>query len=132
MDPRPPHNAGVASSGSSCGDGLVAIATNNNQETICSRPKVGPSQENMLALLSTLRLHKVQSMMNLRQVLESGASAAFAIANPGKRSASAGLLFQLSAPLFRGKRISFGNAPAAPLAEPRSPVALLTFDVKWC
>jgi hypothetical protein len=36
----------------------------------------------MRALLSTLRLHKVQSMMNLRQVLEAGAPAAFAIANP--------------------------------------------------
>jgi len=36
----------------------------------------------MLAFLSTLRLHKVQAMMNLRQVLEAGAAAAFAIANP--------------------------------------------------
>jgi hypothetical protein len=36
----------------------------------------------LLALLSTLRLHKVQAMMNLRQVLEAGAAAAFAIANP--------------------------------------------------
>jgi hypothetical protein len=35
-----------------------------------------------LALLSAVRLHKVQSMMNLCQVLEAGASAAFAIANP--------------------------------------------------
>ncbi len=35
-----------------------------------------------LALFSTLRLHKVQSMMNLRQVLEAGAAAAFAIGNP--------------------------------------------------
>jgi hypothetical protein len=40
-------------------------------------------KHHMLALLSTLRLHKVQSMMNLRQVLEAGAAAAFAIANPG-------------------------------------------------
>jgi hypothetical protein len=39
----------------------------------------------MLALLSTLRLHKVQSMLNLRQVLEAGAAAAFAIANPEMR-----------------------------------------------
>jgi len=37
-----------------------------------------------LALFSTLRLHRVQSMMNLRQVLEAGAGAAFAIANPGQ------------------------------------------------
>lgn len=35
-----------------------------------------------LALLSAVRLHKVQSMMNLRQVLEAGACAAYAIANP--------------------------------------------------
>ena len=39
-------------------------------------------KHHMLALLSTLRLHKVQSMTNLRQVLEAGAAAAFAIANP--------------------------------------------------
>jgi hypothetical protein len=39
-------------------------------------------KHHMLALLSTLRLHKVQSMMNLRQVLEASAAAAFAIANP--------------------------------------------------
>lgn len=39
-------------------------------------------KHHMLALLSTLRLHKVQSMMNLRQVLEAGTAAAFAIANP--------------------------------------------------
>jgi hypothetical protein len=36
-----------------------------------------------LALFSAVRLHKVQSMINLRQVLEAGACAAFAIANPG-------------------------------------------------
>jgi hypothetical protein len=39
-------------------------------------------KHHMLALLSTVRLHKVQSMMNLRQALEAGAAAAFAIANP--------------------------------------------------
>jgi hypothetical protein len=36
-----------------------------------------------LALFSTVRLHQIQAKMNLRQVLEAGASAAFAIANPG-------------------------------------------------
>jgi hypothetical protein len=36
-----------------------------------------------LALFSTVRLHQIQARMNLRQVLEAGASAAFAIANPG-------------------------------------------------
>lgn len=35
-----------------------------------------------LALFSTVRLQKVQAMMNLRQTLEAGACAAFAIANP--------------------------------------------------
>jgi hypothetical protein len=35
-----------------------------------------------LSVLSALRLHRVQAMMNLRQVLEAGAAAAFAIANP--------------------------------------------------
>ncbi len=39
-------------------------------------------KHHMLALLSILRLHKVQAMMNLRQVLEAGAAAAFAIGNP--------------------------------------------------
>jgi hypothetical protein len=39
-------------------------------------------KHHMLALLSIVRLHKVQAMMNLRQVLEAGAAAAFAIANP--------------------------------------------------
>jgi len=39
-------------------------------------------KHHMLALLSVLRLHKVQAAMNLRQVLEAGAAAAFAIANP--------------------------------------------------
>jgi len=35
-----------------------------------------------LALFSTMRLHKVQAMMDLRQAVEAGASAAYAIANP--------------------------------------------------
>jgi hypothetical protein len=35
-----------------------------------------------LALFSAVRLHKIQAMMNLRQTLEAGANAAFAIANP--------------------------------------------------
>lgn len=34
-----------------------------------------------LSLFSALRLHKVQTMMNLRQVLEAGSCAAYAIAN---------------------------------------------------
>jgi hypothetical protein len=39
-------------------------------------------KHHMLAVLSTVRLHRVQAKMNLRQVLEAGAAAAFAIANP--------------------------------------------------
>ena len=38
-----------------------------------------------LAFLSALRLHRVQAMVNLRQVLEAGAGAAYAIANPDIR-----------------------------------------------
>jgi hypothetical protein len=38
-----------------------------------------------LAFLSALRLHKVQAMLNLRHVLEAGAGAAYAIANPDVR-----------------------------------------------
>jgi hypothetical protein len=38
-----------------------------------------------LSVFSALRLHKVQAMMNLRQVLEAGAAAAFAVANPETR-----------------------------------------------
>jgi hypothetical protein len=39
-------------------------------------------KHHVLSVFSALRLHKVQAMMNLRQVLEAGAAAAFAIANP--------------------------------------------------
>ena len=39
-------------------------------------------KQHMLAFLSALRLHNVQAMMNLRQVLEAGAAAAYAIAKP--------------------------------------------------
>jgi len=36
----------------------------------------------LLALFSAVRLHHIQAMMNLRQVLEAGSCAAYAIANP--------------------------------------------------
>lgn len=39
-------------------------------------------KHHLLALFSTVRLHKVQAFMDLRQTLEAGANAAFAIANP--------------------------------------------------
>ena len=42
-------------------------------------------KQHTLAFLSALRLHKVQAMLNLRQVLEAGAGAAYAIANPDVR-----------------------------------------------
>lgn len=38
-------------------------------------------KHSLLALFSTVRLHRVQAMMDLRQVLEAGACAAYAIAN---------------------------------------------------
>ncbi len=40
------------------------------------------TKHHLLAVFSTARLHQIQAMMNLRQVLEAGACAAFAIANP--------------------------------------------------
>lgn len=42
-------------------------------------------KHHLLAILSTLRLQHTQSMMNLRQVLEASASAAYSIANPDKK-----------------------------------------------
>ena len=42
-------------------------------------------KHHMLAFLSTLRLHRVHAMLNLRQVLEAGAGAAYAIENPDVR-----------------------------------------------
>ena len=39
-------------------------------------------KHHMLALLSFCRLHRVQGMMNLRQVLEAGVAAAFALVQP--------------------------------------------------
>lgn len=39
-------------------------------------------KHHLLAHFSTVRLHHIQAMMNLRQVLEAGSCAAYAIANP--------------------------------------------------
>lgn len=39
-------------------------------------------KHHLLALLSVMRKHHVQAMMNLRQVLESGVNAGYALANP--------------------------------------------------
>lgn len=41
-------------------------------------------KHNTLALFSALRLHNIQAMMDLRQELEAGSCAAYAIANPNK------------------------------------------------
>jgi hypothetical protein len=40
------------------------------------------AKHHLLAVFSTVRLHHIQATMNLRQVLENGSCAAFAIANP--------------------------------------------------
>jgi len=39
-----------------------------------------------VALFSTVRLHRIQAMMDLRQTLEAGACAAYAIANTDQAS----------------------------------------------
>lgn len=41
-------------------------------------------KHHLLALFSSVRLHHIQAMMDLRQVLEAGSCAAYAIANPAK------------------------------------------------
>ena len=41
-------------------------------------------KHHLLAHFSAVRLHHIQAMMNLRQVLEAGSCAAYAIANPGQ------------------------------------------------
>ena len=41
-------------------------------------------KHNILALLSVVRLHHIQAMLNLRQVLEAGANAAYALGNPNQ------------------------------------------------
>lgn len=41
-------------------------------------------KHHLLSLFSAVRLHHIQTMMNLRQTLEAGSCAAYAIANPDK------------------------------------------------
>lgn len=60
-----------------------------------------------LALFSTLRLHKVQAMMNLRQTLEAGACAAFAIANPEHVHFVVADEFDILDPVPAGKRYAW-------------------------
>lgn len=51
----------------------------------CARFVAILKKHHMLALLSAVRLHKSQAMIDLRQALEAGSSAAFAVANPEDR-----------------------------------------------
>ena len=41
-------------------------------------------KHHLLAIFSAVRLHHIQAMLNLRQALEAGSCAAYAIANPGQ------------------------------------------------
>jgi hypothetical protein len=60
-----------------------------------------------LALFSTLRLHKVQAMLNLRQTLEAGACAAFAIANPDHAHFVVADEYDILDPMPAGKRYAW-------------------------
>jgi hypothetical protein len=57
------------------------IAAVNRDRMIFGRFFALAKKHHMLAIMSAVRLHKVQAMMNLRQVLEAGAAAAYGIAN---------------------------------------------------
>jgi hypothetical protein len=58
------------------------IKSVNTGQEIAARFHSQVKKHHTLAVFSIVRLHKVQAMMNLRQALEAGASAAFAIRNP--------------------------------------------------
>jgi len=60
-----------------------------------------------LALFSLLRLHKVQAMLNLRQTLEAGACAAFAIAHPGHEHFVVADEHDILDPVSAGKRYTW-------------------------
>jgi hypothetical protein len=60
---------------------LAVKSIDRDHETF-SRFMSQVAKHHLLAVFSTVRLHHIQAMMNLRQVLENGACAAFAIANP--------------------------------------------------
>ena len=61
---------------------LFVEAVDQDRSDIFGRLLSLMKKHHMLAFLSALRLHHVQAMMNLRQVLEAGAAAAYCIANP--------------------------------------------------
>ena len=60
----------------------VAVKSIDQERAIFVRFLSQVKNHHRLAAFSTVRLHRIQAMMNLRQVLEAGACAAFAIANP--------------------------------------------------
>jgi hypothetical protein len=59
-----------------------AVKSVNRDHAIFVRFLSQVKKHHLLAVFSTVRQHQIQAMMNLRQVLENGACAAFAIANP--------------------------------------------------
>jgi hypothetical protein len=71
-----------------------------------------------LAVFSALRLHEVQAMMNLRQTLEAGAGAAFAIANPDPANFVVADEHDILDPVPAGKRYTWldQNYPAGSTA----------------
>jgi len=61
---------------------LCIVSVDKDRSGVFDRLYSLMKKQHVLAFLSALRLHHVQAMMNLRQVLEAGAAAAYAIANP--------------------------------------------------
>jgi hypothetical protein len=59
---------------------VVKLVDRNHETFVRFLSRV--TKHHLLAVFSTARLHQIQATMNLRQVLEAGACAAFAIANP--------------------------------------------------
>lgn len=59
-----------------------AVKSIDRDHEIFTRFQSQVAKHHLLAVFSTVRLHHIQAMMDLRQVLEAGACAAFAIANP--------------------------------------------------
>ncbi|ACK52590.1 hypothetical protein Msil_3706 [Methylocella silvestris BL2] len=60
----------------------VAVKSLDREHEIFGRFLSQVKNHHLLAIFAIVRLHQTQAMMNLRQVLEAGACAAFAIANP--------------------------------------------------
>jgi len=60
----------------------LAVKSLDREREIFGRFLSQVKKHHLLAIFATVRLHQLQAMMNLRQALEAGACAAFAIANP--------------------------------------------------